>query len=126
KYLARQAHFPSLTGTNVNAAADQLVWPVRVNPGINRGYRPEMLREGRLKEFTAAGGQGIYGGDRLPELRGNYFMPEPAANLVRRSVLRMEDGTVKSENAYESSEFIASTDERFRPVNVATGPDGSL
>ncbi len=126
KYLARQPHYPSLSGTNVNAAADQLVWPIRVNPGINRGYRPEMLRDGRLKEFTAAGGQGIYGGDRLPELRGNYFMPEPSANFVRRSVLRMEGGTVKSENAYESSEFIASTDERFRPVNIATGPDGSL
>lgn len=128
KYLARQAHYPSLAGTNVNAAADQLVWPIRVNPGINRGYRPEMLRDGRLKEFTAAGGQGIYGGDRLPELQGDYFMPEPAANFVRRSLLRIEGegGTVKSRNAYESSEFIASTDERFRPVNIATGPDGSL
>lgn len=128
KYLARQTHYPSLAGTNVNAAEDQLVWPIRVNPGINRGYRPEMLRDGRLKAFTAAGGQGIYGGDRLPRLRGDYFMPEPAAHLVRRSRLRIEGegGTVKSRNAYEESEFIASTDERFRPVNVATGPDGSL
>ena len=125
-YLARQTHLPSLAGTNVNAAADQLVWPIRVNPGINRGYRPEMLRDGRLKEFTAAGGQTIYGGDGLPELTGNYFVPEPAGNFVRRSVLQFGDGTVKSANAYESSEFIASTDERFRPVNMATGPDGAL
>lgn len=126
RYLARQPHFPSLAGSNVNAAADQLVWPIRVTPGINRGYRPEMLREGRLKAFTAAGGQHLYGGDRLPDLTGNYFIPEPSANFVRRSVLRHEGGTVHSANAYESSEFIASTDERFRPVNVTTGPDGSL
>ena len=126
RYLSRQPNLPSLGGSNVNAASDQLVWPARVNPGINRGYRPEMLRDGRLKAFTAAGGQTIYEGDRLPELRGNYFVPEPGGNLVRRSILRREDGGVKSENAYRSSEFIASTDERFRPVNMATGPDGSL
>lgn len=126
KYLARQSHFPSLAGTNVNAAKDQLVWPARVNPGVNRGYRPEILRNGRLKAFTAAGGQHIYGGNRLPELRGNYFIPEPGGNLVRRDVRHREGGLVKSENAYEESEFIASTDERFRPVNMATGPDGSL
>ncbi len=125
-YLSRNANYPSLAGTNVNAAADQLVWPARVTPGINRGYRPEMLRNGRLKEFTAAGGQWIYGGDLLPDLKGNYFIPEPAANLVRRSILRNENGDVHAENAYDSQEFLTSTDERFRPVNVTTGPDGAL
>lgn len=125
-YLARNPNYPSLAGTNVNAAADQSVWPARVTPGINRGYRPEMLRNGRLKDFTAAGGQWIYGGDLLPGLRGNYFIPEPAAHLVRRSVLDYQDGTVRSKNAYDEQEFLTSTDERFRPVNVTTGPDGAL
>lgn len=125
-YLARQKHYPTLGGTNVNAAENQLVWPIRVTPGINRGYIPKMLRDGRLKAFTAAGGQTIYGGDRLTDLTGNYFVPEPGAHLVRRSVLHFENGTVRGENAYEEAEFIASTDERFRPVNTATGPDGSL
>jgi hypothetical protein len=50
-YLQRNPNYPRLAGTNVNAAENQLVWPVRVTPGINRGYRPEMLRDGRLKEF---------------------------------------------------------------------------
>lgn len=126
RYLSRQSNLPTLAGANHRAADDQLVWPIRVTPGINRGYRPEMLRDGRLKSFTAAGGQWIYEGDRLPEMRGNYFVPEPGAHLVRRSILREEDGLVKSENAYDSSEFIASTDERFRPVNMTTGPDGAL
>lgn len=125
-YLSRNSNYPALGGTNVNGASDQLVWPSRVTPGINRGYRPEMLRNGRLKEFTAAGGQWIYGGDLLPDLTGDYFIPEPAANFVRRSKLTFTEGTVRSVNAYENDEFLTSTDERFRPVNVTTGPDGAL
>jgi mono/diheme cytochrome c family protein/glucose/arabinose dehydrogenase len=127
-YLARNPHYPRLAGTNVNGADHQLVWPARVNPGINRGYRPEMLRDGKLKEFTAACGWWIYRGDLLPELAGNLFVAEPAGNFVRRAVLQAENGTVRGRNAHadEKSEFIASTDERFRPVNFSTGPDGAL
>jgi mono/diheme cytochrome c family protein/glucose/arabinose dehydrogenase len=127
-YLQRNPHFPRLGGTNVNAAENQLVWPARVNPGINRGYKPDMLRNGRLKEFTAAGGQWIYEGDLLPEFQGNLFVAEPSANFVRRSVLSLAKGTVHGRNAYadQKQEFIASTDERFRPVAFTTGPDGAL
>jgi mono/diheme cytochrome c family protein/glucose/arabinose dehydrogenase len=127
-YLQRNPNYPRLGGTNVNTAENQLVWPARVNPGINRGYRPEMLRDGRLKEFTAACGMWIYRGDLLPEFYGNAFVAEPSANFVRRSVVTAEAGTVRSRNAYaaEQREFIASTDERFRPVSFATGPDGAL
>ena len=127
-YLNRNPHIPRLGGTNVNAAEDQFVWPARVTPGINRGYRPEMLRDGKLKEFTAACGWWIYRGDLLPELRGNAFIAEPSGNFVRRSVLAFEDGTVRGRNPYaeQRQEFIASTDERFRPVSFTTGPDGAL
>src|SRR5207245_6677786 len=31
-----------------------------------------------------------------------------------------------AKNAYEQAEFLASTDERFRPVNLSNGPDGCL
>ena len=127
-YLQRNPNNPRLGGTNVNGAEDQFVWPARVNPGINRGYRPEMLRDGKLKEFTAACGWWIYGGDLLPELQGNLFVAEPSANFVRRTVLTFENGTVRGRNAYadQKQEFIASTDERFRPVGFTTGPDGAL
>ncbi len=125
-YLQRNANFPRLAGTNVKAAADQFVWPARVNPGINRGYRPEMLRDGRLKEFTAAGAPWIYRGDLMPELAGNAFVSEPAGNFVRRNVLTSDAGVPVGRNAYEKQEFLASTDERFRPVNFTTGPDGAL
>ena len=125
-YLQRNPNFPRLVGTNVKAAADQFVWPARVNPGINRGYRPEMLRDGRLKEFTAAGAPWIYGGDLFPEWAGNAFVSEPAGNFVRRNVLTTEAAAPIGRNAYDKQEFIASTDERFRPVNFTTGPDGAL
>jgi mono/diheme cytochrome c family protein len=43
-------------------------------------------------------------------------------------VLASQDGTIRGRNPYadQQGEFIASTDERFRPVNFATGPDGAL
>ncbi len=125
-YLQRNPHLPRLTGTNFNAAENQLVWPARVTPGINRGYRADMLRDGKLKEFTAACGWWVYGGDLLPELAGNVFVAEPAAHFVRRFVVASEEGTPRGKNPYPQQEFLASTDERFRPVNFSTGPDGAL
>ncbi len=127
-YLQRNPNYPRLGGVNVNGAENQLVWPARVTPGINRGYRADMLRDGKLKEFTAACGWWIYRGDLMPELAGNLFVAEPAGNFVRRTVLTSEHGTVRGRNAYaeQKQEFIASTDERFRPVSFATGPDGAL
>ncbi len=126
-YLSRNPAFQQPAGINVNCAKDQFVWPARVNPGINRGYRPEMLRNGRLKEFTAACSPFIFRSDRFPaEFYGNAFVAEPSANLVRRNILVETNGTLVATNAYVQTEFLASTDERFRPVNFCQGPDGGL
>jgi mono/diheme cytochrome c family protein len=85
-----------------------------------------MLRDGRLKAFTAACGPWVYRGNLLPEFYGNVFVAEPAAHVVRRTTVTSEGGTIHGRNAYQQAEFIASTDERFRPVSFATGPDGAL
>ena len=115
-------------GISVQIAKDQTVWPIRVNPGINRGYQPGMLRpDGRLAKFTAACGTSIYRGVSLPsEFYGNAFVCEPAANLVRRNILTEKDGLITAKNAYREAEFLASVDELFRPVNTCNGPDGAL
>jgi hypothetical protein len=127
QYLGRNPNMTRAAGGNVNAAADQFVWPARVNPGINRGYRPEMLREFKLKEFTAACAPWIYRGDLFPaDFYGNAFVCDPAGNLIKRNILTATQGTLSAKEAYDQREFIASTDERFRPVNLATGPDGAL
>jgi len=127
-YTGRNPSHPQCGGINVQVYTDQLVWPIRVNPGVNRGYRAEVLRDnGRLKEFTAACSPCIYRGGLFPqEFDGNAFICEPAGNLVKREHLTAANGTLIAKEAYDHHEFLASTDERFRPVNLYTGPDGAL
>jgi mono/diheme cytochrome c family protein/glucose/arabinose dehydrogenase len=126
-YLLRNPHLLRNTGLNTKAAVEQTVWPARVNPGINRGYRPEMLRDFKLKECTAACGPWVYRSDLFPaDAYGNAFICEPAGNLVKRLVLNPDKGLIKGVSFYDQQEFVASTDERFRPVNALTGPEGAL
>ena len=49
-------------------------------------------------------------------------------NLVHREVLASDGVTFAGHRAADerSSEFLASTDNWFRPVQVRTGPDGAL
>ena len=104
------------------------VWPVRPNPGTNRAYQTGIDRaDGTLAKFTAVCSPHVYRGDRLPaDLYGNVLVAEPAANLVSRIVLS-DDGTMlRARKAYEKGEFLASTDERFRPVYLSDAPDGTL
>lgn len=108
---------------------DMTVWPVRPTRGVNRGYRDGVLRaDGTLTTYVSAGTPTIYRGDRLPkELYGNAFITESAGNLVHRLTI-VDDGAgrLSARNAYRRGEFLASTDERFRPVNLFSGPDGAL
>ena len=127
-YLNKRGLTTKLNGLAAKIVGDQSVWPIRVNPGINRGYRPNELRAyGTLATVTAACGTCIYRGDNFPEeCRGNAFVCEPSGNVVKRNVMSEKDGVVTATNAYEKAEFLASSDERFRPVNACTGPDGAL
>jgi mono/diheme cytochrome c family protein/glucose/arabinose dehydrogenase len=104
------------------------VWPVRPNPGTNRAYQTGIDRaDGSLAKFTAVCAPMVYRGDRLPaELYGNVFVADPAANLVSRIVLSDDGTTLRARKAYENAEFLASTDERFRPVYLSNAPDGAL
>jgi mono/diheme cytochrome c family protein/glucose/arabinose dehydrogenase len=127
-YVNKRGMTAKLKGLNEQVAKDQAAWPIRVNPGVNRGYEPKQLRDdGTLATVTAACGPVIYRGDIYPdEFKGNAFVCEPSGNIVKRNVLTEKDGVITGKNPYASSEFLASTDERFRPVNLYTGPDGAL
>ena len=57
---------------------------------------------------------------------GDYIVCEPVGRIVRRAKVYDIKGKTFLKNAYDSSEFISSTDMNFRPVNSATGPDGNL
>jgi mono/diheme cytochrome c family protein/glucose/arabinose dehydrogenase len=104
------------------------VWPIRPTRGVNRGYQTGILRaDGTLSRFTAVSAPTVFRGDRLPaELYGNVFVVEPAGNLVSRIIISDDGTTLRARKAYDRGEFLASTDERFRPVNLSSAPDGTL
>ncbi len=127
-YLNRNANHTSTTGIDVGLTTNRSVFPIRPNLAANRGYLPETLdEEGKIKEFTSACSPFVYRGGLLPdEYDGNVFVCEPVGNLIKRNVVSQESFNLLAEYAYDSSEFLASTDERFRPVALASGPDGAL
>ncbi len=125
----RNPNFTASAGAGVQILKDQSCWPSHPTPGVNRGYEPKQLREdGTLATCTATCGAGVYRGGIFPkEFAGNVFIPEPAGNLVKRVIIEEKDAVLTAKNAYgEHTEFMTSTDERFRPVNAYTGPDGAL
>lgn len=77
--------------------------------------------------FNATCGPTIYRGDLLGDAyRGNAFVCESLTNLVQRRVLEPRGATYLARRAEPEREFLAATDPAFRPVNLATGPDGAL
>ena len=131
-YYARNPNLLRTRGSYERLADDNAelntVWPVRANPGTNRAYQLGIDRaDGSLARFTSVCAPLVYRGDRLPaDLYGNVFVAEPAANLVSRLVLTETDGVLRARKAYDRGEFLASTDERFRPVFLANAPDGTM
>ncbi len=82
-----------------------------------------------LNRFTAACGIAVYRDDLFgSEFADSIFVCEPTYNLVHRSELCREGATFYGRRASDEqeSEFLASTDHWFRPVQVRTGPDGAL
>jgi mono/diheme cytochrome c family protein/glucose/arabinose dehydrogenase len=125
---ARNPLLRDALGINNKVIKEQSVTPSHPTPGVNRGYDAKTLRaDGTLANATSTCGAAIYRGDAFPaEFRGNAFIPEPSSNLVKRVKITEKDGVLTGANAYVEKEFLTSTDERFRPVMMANGPDGAL
>jgi mono/diheme cytochrome c family protein len=130
-YYARHPNLLRTRGS-YEFAGDQAelnqTFPIRPNRGVNRGYQDGTLRaDGTLARYTGVNAPTVYRGDRLPaELSGNVFLAEPTGNLVSRVILSDNGRTIVGRKAYENAEFLASTDERFRPVYLSSAPDGTL
>jgi len=131
-YYARNPNLVRTRGSyeSLRGASNEVnvVWPSHPTPGVNRGYQRSVLRDdGTLAAYTSVSAPTVYRGDRLPaELYGNVFVVEPAGNLVSRILISDDGGTLRAKKAYEQSEFLTSTDERFRPVNLSSAPDGTI
>jgi len=120
----RNFHF---TVKNQKKLSTPLVYPDRPTPGVNRGYRDGFLTaDKKLIKLTSASGPVIYRGEGLPSLYGQGITPEPAANLIAVTKITEHEGQIDGTPIFHQAELLTSTDERFRPVNVYTGPDGGL
>lgn len=84
---------------------------------------------GPAGNVTAACGLCIYRDNLLgDDFRGNAFVCEPVNLLVHRLKLTPKGSTFEGHRADDEKdrEFLASTDNWFRPVQATTGPDGCL
>lgn len=118
-----------LNRMRANQVGSNRVYSSRINPGTNRAYREGSLNAaGKLVNATGASGVAVYRGDNFPEQFSNYaFAGESTSNLVKAIELTglnqfQQSGT----HPYGEKEFLTSTDERFRPVNAYTAPNGTL
>jgi len=121
-------NFTPKLSSGLTVTTDQRVFPTRMNTSVNRGYRDGILdNEGKLVRFASACSPWVYRGGTFPSTyNGNVFVCGPGANIVKRTLITDHGLRVSAINAYPDREFLASTDERFRPVSFAGGPDGSL
>lgn len=89
-------------------------------PGSDEGGTPSGF-------FTGATGITVYRGDVWPaEYRGQVFVGEVANNLVYRARLEPNGVGLTAHRADLEAEFLASSDNWFRPVQFANAPDGTL
>ena len=100
--------------------------------GLSRIY-PIGEQESRVNHpeqsgyFSGACGITFYGGGAFPEgFNNSLFVADVVLNLVHIDILSPDKAAFKASRHQEKVEFLASTDRSFRPVNLSTGPDGSL
>jgi len=127
-YLSRNKNHTPTSGIDHGLTIDRRIYPIRANPAVNRGYIPGTLdSSGRLLEFTAACAPLMLRSSRFPlSHQKNVFVCEPSGNLIKRNVVEESGFTLTAYDPHPGFEFLASTDERFRPVNLCAGPDGAL
>ncbi len=106
---------------------DQRIYP-RHAPFINRGYVDgELDSLNRPTKATSACGPVIYQGELFPtDYQHNSFVCIPEGNLIKRNIVDFQELTITGQQAWQNREFLTSTDQAFRPVNLYNGPDGSL
>ena len=119
---------------NPHAGISQVTAQVSAIPGAAPVY-PTSRTLARFNEFafanrfTSACSTMIYRDNYLGEqYYGNTFTSEPVHNLVSRLVMTRDGYGFKGERAADEqeSEFLASSDNWFRPTMIRTGPDGAI
>ena len=103
------------------------IWGAPVLTGDFAGATNARYPDGSLINATAAAGNDVFRGDRLPgDVIGDYLYGETAGRVIRRLRPVNIEGMTQLRNVYPQSEFVRSTDPLFRPVDVTTAPDGTV
>ena len=77
--------------------------------------------------FSAACAVTVWqGGNLMPEFFGTVFSCDPTGNLVHVDRLEPRGASFAAVPLLNGREFLASSDDWFRPVFLASGPDGAL
>lgn len=104
-----------------------LTWGPPTIGDMQGGMNDIRLPNYSLRVGTAAAGNDLFRGDRLPkDMIGDYFYGETVARIVRRIRPVVTEGLTQLRNVYTNDEFIKSADPLFRPVDMTTAPDGTL
>ena len=125
--LVRNKYFIPRKGVDETLTKDNRVYPLHA-ASVNRGYEEGVLnQDSLLVNVTAACGPLVYRGGMFPaDYDQNVFVCVPEANLIKRNILSFYGDRVEAKQAWQGKEFLASTDEGFRPVNLSNGPDGNM
>ncbi|MAU72580.1 MAG: dehydrogenase [Pseudozobellia sp.] len=125
--LVRNEYMIPNKGVNQKLTKDQNVYPIHA-ARVNRGYVDGVLnKDSLLLEVTAACSPLVYRGSAFPaNYDQNVFVCIPEINAIKRNILSFEGNKVVAKQAWNNKEFLASTDEGFRPVNLSVGPDGNM
>ena len=136
RYLARNPHYASPRTVNniCTYGHPAQVYPVAPpDPWrLKRSQQPEWVKfygaaEVNMGLVTAACAPFIYRDEAFPaEYQGAHFSCECAYNLIHLCHLDQDGASFKAVRGFTNSEFLTSTEQWFRPVNLADGPDGAL
>ncbi|MFY0594439.1 DUF7133 domain-containing protein [Roseivirga sp.] len=125
--LISNQYYQPKDGIGKVLTSNQRVYPLHATL-VNRGYQKGVLdADSMLVNVTSSCGPLVYRGGQFPaDYVQNAFVCAPEVNLIKRNLLTFAGPKTTAEQAYTDREFIASTDEGFRPVNLFGGPDGGM
>ena len=127
-HLRRNPHllFTETTENVSKVEAEATVFPIS-GAITSAEFIPKLIGLSHTGTFTSASSVMVFNGTGLqPAHRGNVFICESAQNLVQRQIVSPNGISFRSELPYQGKEFLASTDEWFRPVFLQHGPEGAL
>ena len=135
RYLVRNPYLPGPPTTyaavgyyNCYRISDPHPWRVKrgSDPNWQKFYG---TRETDSSYFTGGCGNVFYRASLFPaKYYENFIMCEPSQNILHRCIVSRDGSAYRGRRPKEEerSEFVASTDQWFRPVNLRVGPDGAL